>query len=72
MAGEAAADPRADVPERQVDLVVDDEHAVERQLVARRARVPTERPASFMNVCGSSIADARAARTGAALAQLGR
>ena len=39
VAGQAAAEPRADVAERQVDLVVDHEHAIERQLqrAARRA-----------------------------------
>ena len=47
MARQPAAEPRADVPERQVDLVMHDEHAVEVELKAPRAG-PTERPESFM------------------------
>ena len=60
----------ADVAERQVDLVVDDEDAVERRACRSRAPGPTERPASFMYVCGLQHRDARAARAGAALGQL--
>ena len=47
VARQPAAEPHADVAERQVDLVVDHEHAVELSLKAPRAG-PTERPASFM------------------------
>ena len=46
--GQPAAQARAHLAERQVDLVVHDEHALQRQLAARRAPGPTERPASFM------------------------
>ena len=48
VAGEAAADPRADVAERQVDLVVDGEHVVERPPCRRRAPGRPRGPASFM------------------------
>ena len=56
MAGQAAADARADVAERQVDLVVHDEHALERRACSAPRAGPTERPASFMYVCGSRTA----------------
>ena len=52
----------ADVAERQVDLVVEDEHAVEVERAARRARGRRERPASFMYVCGRAAR--RAGRRG--------
>jgi hypothetical protein len=46
----ASPPPRrdADLAERQVDLVVDDEDAVEVELVARRAPGRPSGPASFM------------------------
>ena len=56
VAGQAAAHLDADVAERQVDLVVDDEDAVEVELVATRARGRPSGPESFMNVCGLSTA----------------
>ena len=45
--GQAAAEPGADLAERQVDLVVHDEHAVELDAAARRAPGrPSGRPRS--------------------------
>ncbi len=69
VAGEAAAEPHADVAERQVDLVVDDEDAIEVEAVgaARRA----DGAAGLVHV-GLRLeqGDPRAARAGAALGQL--
>ena len=69
VAGQAAAEPRADVAERQVDLVVEDEHAVEVELegAARGA----DRAAGLVHVgLRPQHRDARAAGAGAALGQL--
>ena len=48
VAGQPAAEPHADVAERQVDLVVDDEHAVEVELEGAARRARPSGPASFM------------------------
>ena len=68
MAGEAAAEAGAHLAERQVDLVVDDEHALERH--AQRAARRADAAAGVVHV-GQRLEqrDARAAGPGAALAQ---
>jgi hypothetical protein len=48
VAGEAAADTRANLAERQVDLVVHDEHALERQSVGAARR--TDRATGLVHV----------------------
>src|SRR5215216_3971439 len=71
VAGQAATEPGADVAEREVDLVVDDEQAVEAEL--ERAARGADRAAGLVHV-GLRAQDchAPAAGTGAALAQLTR
>ena len=69
MAGQPAAEPRPDLAERQVDLVVHDEHAVEVELEARRAPGRRCVPDSFMYVSGCSTATRGPPGAGAALAQ---
>src|SRR5829696_6478216 len=65
----ADPDPHADVAERQVDLVVDHEHAVEVELV--RAARRTDRAPGVVHVrLRLEHRDARTARPGAPLAQL--
>ena len=69
MAREPAAQAHADVAEREVDLVVDHEHAVEAEL--ERAARGADGAAGLVHV-GLRLEhrDARAARAGAALGQL--
>ena len=69
VAGEAAAEARADVAEGQVDLVVEDEHAVEVEL--ERAARGADGAAGLVHVgLRQQHGDARAAGAGAALGQL--
>ena len=72
VAGQPAAEARADVAERQVDLVVQHEDVVELDLqrAARRARRLC--PTSFMNVCGCSSATRGPPDAGAALGEQAR
>ena len=56
VARQPAAEARADVAERQVDLVVEDEDVVELDPRGAARRADAESPASFMNVWGSRTA----------------
>src|SRR6202011_1776724 len=68
VSGEATADAGSDLAERQVDLVVQNEHTVERKL--ERAAGRTDRPAGLVHVgLGQQHRDPRAAGTRASLGQ---
>src|SRR5829696_3929519 len=69
VAREPAAEPQADLAERQVDLVVDHEHAIEVELVGAARR--TDRAPGLVHVrLRLEHRDARTAGPGASLAQL--
>src|ERR687893_3128139 len=69
VAGQAAAEAGADVAEREVDLVVDHDHAIEVEL-ERAARRTDGAPGLVHVGLRLQHRDARAARAGAALGQL--